>query len=75
METGEKMLNNFLKKYGKQELKQLASFFLSRTSNEVIGEHFGVTRQRVHQWQKAFTQTETALQPFVLEQIKAKKKS
>jgi DNA-directed RNA polymerase sigma subunit (sigma70/sigma32) len=73
MDTGEKMLKNFIKKYGRQELKKLASYFLMRSSNEEIGEYFGVTRQRVHQWQKAFTSTTTDLQPFVSKVLKAKK--
>jgi hypothetical protein len=73
METGEKMLKNFIKKYGRHELKKLASFFTMRSSNEEVAVYFGVTRQRVHQWQKAFTHTKTDLQPFVSKNLKAKK--
>lgn len=73
METSQKMLENFIKKYGRVGLKRLAYYFLSRSSNEEIGKHFGVTRQRVHQWQKAFTETRTYLNPCVERNLKAKK--
>jgi hypothetical protein len=73
METSETMLQNFIKKYGKTGLKRLAMYFTLRQSNEVIGAEFNVTRQRVHQWQQAFTETHTTLKPFVEEVISGRK--
>lgn len=72
MDTGKIMLKNFIKKYGRGELRKLTDYFLMRKSNEEIGAYFGVTRQRVHQWQRAFTNTRTDLKSFVSKTIKDK---
>jgi DNA-directed RNA polymerase sigma subunit (sigma70/sigma32) len=65
MNATDKMLNNFVKKHGKKGLRKLTYFFVLRKSNVEIGRYFGVTRQRVHQWQKAFTTTHVDIKPFV----------
>jgi len=65
METHDKMLSNFVKKHGKKGLRKLTYFFVLKKSNVEIGKHFGVTRQRVHQWQKAFTEINVNIRPFV----------
>ena len=59
------MLNNFIKKYGLEGLKRITELFLAKESNEVIAKEFGVTRQRVHQWQKAFVVVTVKLSPLV----------
>ena len=65
METNDKMLRNFISKYGKKRLRDITNMFLVRVSNQKIAEDFGVTRQRVHQWQKAFTEHRVILKPSV----------
>ena len=50
-----RMVKNFTAKYGKEGLQRICELFFQGTSNQKIAEEFGVTRQRVHQWQKAFT--------------------
>jgi hypothetical protein len=65
MNAEEKMLNNFIKKYGIRGLERIVELFVAKTSNEKIAEEFKVTRQRVHQWQKAFTTSTVSLKPFV----------
>ena len=65
MATNEKMLRNFISKYGKKGLRKITNMFLVRESNQKIADEFGVTRQRVHQWQKAFTEHRVVLKPTV----------
>ena len=71
-ETSEVMLDNFMRKYGKPSLRKLATYLINRKSNEDIAKEFGVSRQRVHQWQKAFTNTHTVLRPFVEQALRRK---
>lgn len=49
------MAKNFLERYGGQELRVLLDDFVRGTSNTTIATRLGVTRQRVHQWKRAFT--------------------
>jgi len=49
------MIKNFLDKYGIEKLRDICDLFVDQVSNQTIAETFGVTRQRVHQWQKCFT--------------------
>lgn len=65
----ERMLRNFVSKYGDHGLKRICNLFVEGTSNQAIAKEFGVTRQRVHQWQKAFTVQKTFLKSFVEHQI------
>lgn len=65
MTTEEKMLKNFMQKYGYSGLKKISVLFKEGTSNQVIAEKFSVTRQRVHQWQKAFVDQKVILKPHV----------
>jgi hypothetical protein len=65
MSAEEKMLNNFTKKYGHDGLSKITDLFVRKVSNEVIASEFKVTRQRVHQWQKAFTTSTVTVKPFV----------
>lgn len=65
METEEKMLNNFVDKYGFHNLVKISNMFLEQMSNQEIANIFGVTRQRVHQWQTAFVQQSVKLRPHV----------
>lgn len=57
MDIQNKMLKNFVDKYGVCGLKRITSMFTKRESNQAIANEFGVTRQRVHQWQKVFVTT------------------
>ena len=63
--TEETMLRNFVRKYGYNGLKKITKLFRNRASNQIIAEEFEVTRQRVHQWQKAFTHTQVELKQHV----------
>lgn len=57
MDLGDTMVNNFVQKYGIDGLGRIIFLFREQISNQKIANEFGVTRQRVHQWQKAFTRT------------------
>lgn len=52
------MVTNFVDKYGKTGLHRICEMFFQKQSNQVIAKEFGVTRQRVHQWQKTFVITQ-----------------
>lgn len=55
MTTGDTMVLNFINKYGVKGLKRITTLFQQQLSNQTIAQEFGVTRQRVHQWQREFT--------------------
>lgn len=69
MKKEDRMLRNFINKYGLVGLKRISSLFIEGISNQQIAEEFGVTRQRVHQWQQAFTQKKISLRPHVKEYL------
>lgn len=55
MSAGETMVSNFINKYGIDGLARIMMLFIDKISNQKIANEFGVTRQRVHQWQREFT--------------------
>lgn len=57
MGKGQAMIENFVAKHGVSGLRDILRMFKDRISNQLIAHRFNVTRQRVHQWQKAFTNT------------------
>jgi hypothetical protein len=69
MNTQERMLKNFVNKYGIEGLRKMCSMFIAQESNATIAKEFDVTRQRVHQWQKTFTVQEVNLRDFVENRI------
>lgn len=71
MELEEKMLRNFVNKYGIDGLRRITELFVQQVSNEKIASEFKVTRQRVHQWQKAFTTSEVYPKNFVSQTLKS----
>lgn len=58
-------VDNFINKYSKDGLKKICSMFCNKDSNEVIAKEFGVTRQRVHQWQQLFVKKVVVLREGV----------
>jgi len=55
MGTTDTMVSNFIKKYGIDGLTKIIGMFQDHIPNPKIASEFNVSRQRVHQWQKAFT--------------------
>lgn len=70
MTKEEKMLKNFVEKYGEDGLSDILDMFIDGKSNELISDFYGVTRQRVHQWQKAFTEKRVTMKPHVKKYLK-----
>ena len=66
----QKMVQNFISKYGKEGLRKICDMFYQEISNQKIAHEFGVTRQRVHQWQKAFTKNNITFVPEVIKELK-----
>ena len=62
-------VENFINKYSKDGLKKICTMFCQRISNETIAAEFGVTRQRVHQWQKLFVKKVVVLKECVTENL------
>lgn len=58
-------VDNFIKNYSKDGLKKICTMFCNKISNEIIAQEFGVTRQRVHQWQKLFVKKVVVLKSGV----------
>lgn len=65
MDKDQRMLLNFIEKYGEEKLTIICSMFKKQESNQIIASHFGVTRQRVHQWQCSFTTKSVTIRPHV----------
>lgn len=65
MHNVEVMLLNFKKKHGSQGLRTLLNMFLERRSNQEIANLFGVSRQRVYQWQQVLVDISVGLKPDV----------
>lgn len=70
MTKEERMLKNFVEKYGEKGLKDILKMFTEEKSNQIIADFYDVTRQRVHQWQKAFTVKNISLRPHVNQFLK-----
>jgi transposase len=64
-----RMVKNFTAKYKKEGLERICELFYKGVSNQKIAEEFGVTRQRVHQWQKAFTTQHITFTEEVLKEL------
>jgi len=50
----ERMMRNFIGKYGMARFRMLIELLGKGTNNRVIGDMFGVSRERVRQWKNAF---------------------
>lgn len=61
------MANNFIENYGKQAFSDLLKSFTEGISNATIARKLDVTRQRVHQWKRAFTKKSTLIKPKIAE--------
>lgn len=60
-----KIITNFIEKYGHTAFDNLLKDFLNEVSNQKIAEGLGVTRQRVHQWQLKFIDKKITLKEEV----------
>jgi 4-alpha-glucanotransferase len=48
------MARNFIKTYGRQRFRRLLVALEASESCQIIGDDFGVSRERVRQWRTAF---------------------
>ena len=59
MTSRERVARNFIKRYGMVSFNLLIGMLAQNTSGQVIGDKFGVSRERVRQWRNTFGQTIT----------------
>lgn len=59
------MAHNFIANYGKKSFAELLNAFSEGVSNAAIAEKLSVTRQRVHQWKRAFTKKSIIIKPEI----------
>jgi hypothetical protein len=58
----ERMVQNFIRRYGEEALRDLMDGFSAGESGQAIADRFGVSRERVRQWKNAFGQILTIYQ-------------
>jgi len=70
----ERVIRNFLEKYGRRKLERLLEGFNQNVSNPVLGKELGVSRERVRQWKNLFGSSVEmyVLNPEILELAKVK---
>jgi hypothetical protein len=54
----------FVEKYGAAALAELVAAFQRNESGGSIGRRYNVSRQRVHQWKRAFGVVSTHFEPY-----------
>ena len=57
--TRRSMVRNFVNKHGRAGLQDLLDGFQEGISGQVLGDRFGVSRERVRHWREAFTTSVT----------------
>lgn len=62
MSSRVRMLDNFVERYGADDLAWLIDAFGRGESGQVIADHLDVSRERVRQWKNAFGQIITVYQ-------------
>lgn len=62
MSSRVRMLDNFVERYGAEDLAWLIDAFGRGESGQVIADHLDVSRERVRQWKNAFGQIITVYQ-------------
>lgn len=66
--TTQKIINNFIEKYGKERFRWFINAIATGVSGQVIADEFDVSRERVRQWKEAFGE------PVVVYQLKPETK-
>ena len=64
-----KMAKNFVKTYGLEQFKWFLREAVKNTSSSKLGERLGVTRQRIHQWRSAFTNTKIEVKSAIMKYL------
>lgn len=60
--SAERVANNFINKYGVEQLQWLLDALSRGESGQQIADHFDVSRERVRQWKNTFGQVVTLYQ-------------
>ena len=73
--TSVRMAENFITKYGRDEFMELISAFQAKIVLRIIGERYGVSKQRVSDWKIAFGTPVYEVHPEVFEYVTSKLRS